>query len=602
MTLALGLGVVVAATLPALLALASGHLIGSIGQAAGQGFGSPAGHAVLLATALVVTVFALQQLAVPALRGLADALGRRLDSHLRARVMVATLAPASTAHLDDDAVLDEVAAAQAVGTGEITPKEAVVGLAGAALRVLGGFGAAVVLAGYRWWVAAGLLAVYCGLTLVLTADLRRTVNSLRGRARRFRRTTYFRQLALTPPAAKELRVFGLTGWVADRYTSLWESAMVQFRSERRRGAWIPPGAALLLMAAQGSTYVLLGRSAARGEITVGQLTAYAAAAVGVAGIFRIGIDDLNIGYGTAPVPSALAVEALTAEPRFHPGGTAPADGLPGRGIRFERVSFRYPGRKEDVLTDLDLHIPAGSSLAIVGANGAGKTTLVKLLARVAEPTAGRIVVDGVDLATIDPVGWQRRMAAVFQDFVQYRLTVADNVRFGAIGRRGDNESLATVAERAGLDDLLRRLPDGWATVLSPRVWGGVDLSGGEWQRVALARALFALEAGVGLLVLDEPAAALDVRAEADFYDRFFELTAGVTTVVISHRFSTVRRADRIAVLEAGRVVEDGDHDALMAAGGRYAHAFLLQSAPFATDGALAHETASRPGTDGGAAT
>jgi ABC-type multidrug transport system fused ATPase/permease subunit len=584
MTLCLAAGVAVAAALPAAFALASGHLIASIGRAAGHGFGSPEGRSVLLATLLVVSVFALQQLATPALRALAEALGRRLDGHLRVKVMTATLAPASTSHLHDADVLDEIAGAQTVGTGDITPKEAVVGMAGAGARLLGGFGAALVLARYRWWLATVLLAVYSGLTLVLTADLRRTINSLRGRARRFRRSAYFRQLALAPAAAKELRVFGLPEWVSERYTSQWRTAIAAFWQERRSGAWIPPGAALVLMVAQGGTFALLGRSAARGDITIAQLTAYAAAAVGVAGIFRIGIDDLNVGYGTAPVPSAIGLEALTAEPRFHPRGTGPATGLPRLGVRFEGVSFRYPGRSDDVLTGLDLHIPAGKSLAIVGRNGAGKTTLLKLLTRLCEPTAGRIVVDGVDLATVDATAWQRRIAAVFQDFVHYRLTIGDNVRFGAVGSVGDVGALAGVAARAGLDDLLGRLPSGWDTVLARGAREGVELSGGEWQRVALARALFALEAGVGLLVLDEPTAALDVRAEADFYDRFLELTAGVTTIVISHRFSTVRRADRIVVLDAGAVVEDGDHPSLMAAGGVYARAFRLQAEAFAGDG------------------
>jgi ABC-type multidrug transport system fused ATPase/permease subunit len=581
LTITLAVGVAAAATLPALFALASGHLIGTIGTAAGHGFASRQGRAVLWATVLVVGLFALQQLSTPALRTLADALGRRLDNHLRARVMAATLAPAGTGHLDDPAVLDTIDTAQAVGTGEITPKEAIVGMAGAAMRLLAGFGSAVVLAGFHWWVAAALLAVYGGLTKVLTSDLRRTINSLRGHARRFRRSAYFRQLALTPPAAKELRVFGLAGWVRDRYTDQWRSAIEAFRRERRRGVWLPPAAALVLMAAQGGTYVLLARSASRGEITLAQLTTYAAAAVGVATIFRIGIDDLNIGYGTAAVPSALEVERVTAEPRFHPTGTAPADGLPRAGIRFEGVSFGYPGRPGDVFSSLHLHIPAGKSLAIVGPNGAGKTTLVKLLARLCEPTDGRIVVDGVDLRTIDPIAWQRRIAATFQDFTHYRLSVADNVRFGAVDRHADRAALDDAAERADLAAVVDRLPAGWDTVLSKEVEGGAELSGGEWQRLALARALFALDAGVGILVLDEPTAALDVRAEAAFYGRFLELTAGVTTIVISHRFSTVRRADRIVVLDGGRVIEDGDHESLMAAGGRYARMFSLQAAHFA---------------------
>jgi ABC-type multidrug transport system fused ATPase/permease subunit len=274
-----------------------------------------------------------------------------------------------------------------------------------------------------------------------------------------------------------------------------------------------------------------------------------------------------------------------------------------------------------VLSDLDLQIPAGRSLAIVGANGAGKTTLIKLLCGLYEPTGGRIAVDGTDLRDVPPADWQRRVAAIFQDFVQYHLTVRENVGLGAPAlvddpsarslqprpghagqiahvRQGGKggpalDRLRTAAARAGALDLIESLPRGWDTVLSRRYTGGVDLSGGQWQRIALARALFAVEGGARVLILDEPTAALDVRAEAALYDRFLELTAGLTTILISHRFSTVRRADRICVLEGGRVVEQDTHDRLVAAGGRYAAMFALQAARFAEADAARAEPARR---------
>ena len=581
LTAFLAAGVVATAALPAAFALASGALVGSIADAAGAGFDSPAGRRVIAAGAAAAVLFGARQVSAPALRALAEALGRRLDGHLRASVMAATLTPAGVALLEDPEVLDGVAAAQAVGTGEVTGKEAVAGLAGAAVRLLGGLGSAAVLAAYRWWLAVALVVVYATLTATLTADLRRTISALRGHARRFRRSSYFRELALTAPAAKELRIFGLAGWVGERYADHWAMAMEAFRRDRRRGAWLPPAAALVLVVVQGGTYALLGRSAARGEITLGELAAFATAAAGVAAIFQVGIDDLNIGYGTAPVPAALALEGTAAEPRFHLSGDRPAEGLPAVAIRFEGVGFRYPGGGSEVFSGLDLEIAAGRSLAVVGHNGAGKTTLVKLLARLYDPTEGRIRVDGVELTEIDPTAWQRRIAAIFQDFTHYQLTLADNVGFGALERIGDRPALDEAAARAGLAGVLQGLPEGWDSVLAPDLPGGVDLSGGQWQRVALARALFGLAAGAGILVLDEPTAALDVRAEAAFYDRFLELTAGVTTVVISHRFSTVRRADRIVVVESGRVVEDGDHRSLLEADGRYARMFRLQAAHFA---------------------
>ncbi|MGI8808908.1 MAG: ATP-binding cassette domain-containing protein [Acidimicrobiales bacterium] len=208
---------------------------------------------------------------------------------------------------------------------------------------------------------------------------------------------------------------------------------------------------------------------------------------------------------------------------------------------------------------------------------------MKLLSGLYDPGAGRITVDGVDLRLLDRPAWQRRVAAIFQDFVQYPFSAYDNVAVGALGRAGDRDAVEAAARRAGASDIVERLSQGWSTVLDRQFTGGADVLGGEWQRLALARALFAVGGGAGVLVLDEPTASLDVRAEADLYDRFLELTAGVTTVVISHRFSTVRRADRIVVLEDGRVVEDGTHESLVEAGGRYAHMYALQANRFATE-------------------
>ncbi|HVM13812.1 MAG TPA: ATP-binding cassette domain-containing protein, partial [Egibacteraceae bacterium] len=213
-------------------------------------------------------------------------------------------------------------------------------------------------------------------------------------------------------------------------------------------------------------------------------------------------------------------------------------------------------------------------------NGAGKTTLVKLLARLYEPTGGRITVDGVDLRDLDPRRWQRQVAAIFQDFTRYQFSAYDNVAVGALQLAGDRRAVEHAAARAGASDIIESLPGGWDTRLSRQFTGGAGLSGGEWQRLALARALLAVAGGARVLVLDEPTAALDVRAEAEVYDRYLELTRGVTTVLISHRFSTVRRADRIVVLEGGKVVEDGSHDQLVAAGGRYAAMYELQASRF----------------------
>jgi ATP-binding cassette subfamily B protein len=286
--------------------------------------------------------------------------------------------------------------------------------------------------------------------------------------------------------------------------------------------------------------------AAHGTLSLGELTyvLQGIALIGILGSFSKESDyqtewGLRSFVGLEKLERRVAEEAETA-------GTASADGLPRESIHFERVRFGYSATP--VLRDLDLTIEAGRSLAIVGLNGAGKTTLVKLLARLYEPQSGRILVDGRPLDEYTVVSWRRRVAAIFQDFVHYDLPVRDNVGFGAVELLGDDTRIRCAR--------------------------------GQWQRVAIARALMAVEGGANVLVLDEPTANLDVRAEAAFFDRFLELTEGLTTILISHRFSTVRRADRIVVLEQGQVIEDGTHEKLLAADGRYAELFHLQAARF----------------------
>jgi ATP-binding cassette, subfamily B, bacterial len=276
------------------------------------------------------------------------------------------------------------------------------------------------------------------------------------------------------------------------------------------------------------------------------------------------------------------VEDVGASPgALNAAGSRDAHGMPARAIRFENITFAYPGSDELVFDGLDLEIAAGQSLAIVGENGAGKTTLIKLLTRLYDPDGGRVTVDGVDLRELAPDEWHRRVGCVFQDYVRFETSAYDNVAYGNLARRDERERVLEAARLAGAETAVQRLPGGWSTVLTREVTGGADLSGGEWQRLALARALFAVRTGAGLLILDEPTASLDVRGEAQVYARFLELTRGVTTIVVSHRFSTVRRADRIVVIEHGRVLEDGTHEELLAGDGRYATMYHLQASKFA---------------------
>lgn len=252
-------------------------------------------------------------------------------------------------------------------------------------------------------------------------------------------------------------------------------------------------------------------------------------------------------------------------------GTRSAEGMPRAALRFRNVEFRYPGAQRPVLSGLDLTVEAGTSLAVVGLNGAGKTTLAKLVCGLYEPTQGAVEVDGVDLRDIDTREWNGRLAAVFQDFVRYEMSLRVNV--APLGAPDETISAALAeagaSEIADLDALLARGYD-----------GGTDLSGGQWQRVAVARALCAVREGAGVVILDEPTAQLDVRGEAEIFQRILQATRGRTTLLISHRFSTVRHADRICVLEAGRIAELGTHTELMELGGRYRQMFDLQAARF----------------------
>ncbi|HEX6911740.1 MAG TPA: ATP-binding cassette domain-containing protein, partial [Longimicrobium sp.] len=279
-----------------------------------------------------------------------------------------------------------------------------------------------------------------------------------------------------------------------------------------------------------------------------------------------GLDPRVGGPEDDPVPAAGAQKAPAVA-----GGIA---------LRLEGVRFTYPGRARPTLDGLTLEVPAGQSLAIVGENGAGKSTLIKLLCGMYAPDAGGIALDGER----SPLQARGRVAVIFQDFVRYPLTLRENVGFGHLPLAGDVAALQGALDDAGGGGLPARLPRGWDTVLSREFEGGADLSGGEWQRVALARALTAVRGGARLLVLDEPCASLDVRAETELFERLLRLPRGVTTILVSHRLSSVRRADRIVVVDGGRVVEDGTHEALLAAGGRYARMYRLQADRFAGTG------------------
>jgi ATP-binding cassette subfamily B protein len=271
---------------------------------------------------------------------------------------------------------------------------------------------------------------------------------------------------------------------------------------------------------------------------------------------------------------ATPVAALPLSPAAIGMVTSP-DRRGEAGIRFEGVGFRYPGRETFALRGIDLFVPRGQSLALVGRNGAGKTTFIKLLVRLYEATEGRILLDGVDLRAWDRDALRQRIGVIFQDFNEYQFTVRENIGFGSVPHLAEDARVLRAAERGGADEVVRVVPAGLDTPLGRWFQDGVELSGGQWQKIALARAFMREEADI--LVLDEPTAALDAEAEHAVFERFRALAQGRTTIVISHRFPTVRMADRIIVLEKGVLSEQGSHAELVAAGGRYAQLFALQA-------------------------
>jgi ATP-binding cassette, subfamily B, bacterial len=568
--------------LPLLFTFSVGALIGVIPDVVRDGLDSDAGRILVWVLAGTTIVFAGLQVLEPVQEAL-ETIGRRqIDESLRAKSLDDLSRPRGVQHLEDPKLIDHLVL---IREGSLDLGATPGGAAVMTIRMIGAYvrglgGAIIVGVAFAWWAAVGLLAA---CLLFRRIDRRRTLAYLwvwRGdpeQMRFQRRADYGADLGVGPVVAKESRVFGLTDWLGDRFRRDWGSVMREPAELQRQLLWGGVLAYGMVIIAYGLVFVSVADAAIGGALGIGALALVIQASFDVAQLAYRFPWDRELELGTVALRKVRELEAHAVRAVEGAGRRTPNPETPADSIRFELVAFRYPGGDHDVLGALDLSIQAGRSLAIVGPNGAGKTTLIKLLAGLYEPTAGRIVVDGTDLREIDPSAWQRRIAVIFQDFVRYELPARENVGFGSVAHLDDQVALTAAARRSGADGLIQALPQGWDTVLSRQYTGGTDLSGGEWQRVALARCHLAIEAGARILVLDEPTASLDVREEARFFDRFVELTQGLTTILISHRFSTVRAASRIVVLGNGLIIEDGSHEELLSLGGRYAEMFRLQA-------------------------
>jgi ABC-type multidrug transport system fused ATPase/permease subunit len=549
--------------LPAIFAIVMGMLVAAV--QGGRGLAGPL-------TAMGIA-FALLQVLPSLHTAVGWNLGDRTAAWLYDRLTKAAVAPPGVAHLEDPELTSDLTTARDFDLGMTGPPLSISMdfIASGMTEMIGGIASAIVLAGFSWWAPIVLVSGWLATHWLLRESAvwhDRNTPEVRSAQRN---AEYAYRLAVDPPASKELRLFGLAGWTLDRFVA-HRTTLHRLQYEATRLRERPVLLSLLIViAANVVVFWAIASAASSGRLSVGGLVVYAQCAVGVS-LIAFGGFSWALDGASAPVAAVLRLEPAMAPKGALSSGDGDPASLPAREIRFRDVSFRYPGAGEStpVLDGFDLTIPAGSSLAIVGQNGAGKTTLAKLLCRLYDPQSGRIEADGIDIRSFDLAAWRRRISAVFQDFIRFELPLRDNVAPAG----APDATIRAALAAAGAESLA-----GLDTVLSRGYEGGTDLSGGQWQRVALARALAAVGSGA-LVILDEPTAQLDVRGEAEIFERILAATRHCTTILISHRFSTVRLADRICVLERGKVVELGTHDELMAQRGRYRTMFDLQAQRF----------------------
>jgi ABC-type multidrug transport system fused ATPase/permease subunit len=508
----------------------------------------------------------------------------RIDGAHRRRISELASAAPGIAALESPAVnaLIREAKADPETGAEFTPGDGALAQLRWAAAIVGAVAGCVVVASYAWWLIP-LLLIPSTINRYIRAkrafvhnDMWRLCLAEESHADVWRRAT------VSAGEGKDMRIFGFAEWMIDRMQShiergnrpMWRYTLHVVRSEWNQ----------LLLVAVGlvPAFVAAAVSAAHGSTTVAVESAVFAAGWSLYQAFGTSVDLYRMIGAIGVLNASAALREVMAVPRLAAASAVDEpvpDGTPPL-VRFEGVSFTYPGTDQPVLRGVDLEIRPGELLALVGLNGAGKSSLIKLLTRLYEPTGGRITVDRRDLNVWDLDRWRSTVAVVFQDFIHYQLAAIDNVTLGQARIPAAPDVAAAAAHDAGFDAVVDKLPQGWDTLLARTRDGGVDLSGGQWQQVALARALYAVRSGATLLVLDEPTAHLDVRSEFEVFQRLSEHRGRTSVVLISHRLSTVRHADRIVLLDGGRIAESGTHQELMAAGGRYAEMFTIQASRF----------------------
>ncbi len=587
-TLAWWVLLIVRACMPALVSVAFGWLVSAITLNH-----SLTGPLVLVGVAFgaIVTLLPVHQL-------VSMNLGSLMANHLYGRLMHAGITPDGIAHLERPEFTNDLTTARDFDQGIMGPPLAISMdfITGGLLDLFVGTVAGLLLFGFAWWAPPLLIASWMATHWLLRESgvwKDRNTDEVRTAQRH---ADYAYRLAVDAAPSKELRFFGLGGWVTDRFIETRRKLYdLQYEATKLREKSVL--ACLAIVAAANLVVFLAIASAARnGDLSIGRIVVFVQAAIGVSAIAFGGLNWALDGASAPVVVLHRLEKAMAAAGSLRSGAdqvTAGAvfdSGVAGIGpkIELKNITFAYEAEStREIFKDFSLTIPAGTSMAIVGSNGAGKTTLAKLLCRLHDPVSGSIEIDGTPIENLGVIAWRKRVTAVFQDFIRFELSLRTNVApLGA----PDQVILKALADAGGSELAGGNLD----TVLSKAYPRGTDLSGGQWQRVALARALCAVDQGARVVLLDEPTAQLDVRGESEIFERVLSATKGCTTILISHRFSTVRLADVICVLENGRVAELGSHDELIAFGGRYREMFELQASRFSevdeTGNEVVHET------------